>query len=118
MGAGILLTGDISVILTYGVRGRECVIRKLIVFCYCAYKRCRALPCGELLSEECVEYRSRGVKRLKLVLNVKSREYIVGVSNGKVRGVGLVRSFVLVGIRCGDNFGVSLHVVLSKTVGC
>ena len=72
-------------ILTYRVGGRESIVRKLIVLCYGADKGCSRLPRGQLLTKEGMEYSARGVKRLKLVLNVESREDVVGVANGKVK---------------------------------
>ena len=61
-----------------------------------------------------MEYGTRGIESLKLVLNIESREYVVGEAYGEVGGVGIVGSFAL---GCGDDIGISLLVVLSKTVG-
>ena len=84
MGAGINLACDVTVTLTYRVCGRKGIIRKLIIFGNLANKICGSLPIGELFTEECVEYSTRCIKGLKLVLNVKCGENIIGITNRKM----------------------------------
>ena len=61
-----------------------------------------------------MENRSGGVERLKFVLNFERREYIVGVADRQVRGVGVIRCSV---VRTGSNdIGITLFVMLGKTV--
>ena len=117
MGAGVDLACKISVILTYRVGGREGVIGELVVLRNGANEGCGRLPRGQLLAEEGVEYSTRGVKSLKLVLNIERRKDIVGIADGKVRRVGVIGSAVLRAIGCGDDLGIATDVVLCETVG-
>ena len=71
LGTSIVLTNDISVVAAYGVRGRHCVIRKLIVLSDLANEIRRSLPVGKLFTKERMEYGTRGIKCLEIVLNVK-----------------------------------------------
>ena len=50
LGTSEMLAGDISVFLTYRVRGRNSVIRQFVVFRNLSYERSRRLPIGELLT--------------------------------------------------------------------
>ena len=54
--AGVNLTGDVTVVLTYGVCWGHCVVWELIVFSNLANKVSCTLPCWELFTKECVEY--------------------------------------------------------------
>ena len=64
-----------------------------------------------------MEYGTRGVKGLKLILNVECREDIVGKVNGKMRGVGVIGRLVLSRIGRGLDVGITAKVVLRKTEG-
>ena len=68
IGTGKYLARDISVILTYRIGWRKGVIRKLEVLCNLLNEVCSRLPIGKLFTEEGVEYSTRGVESLKLVL--------------------------------------------------
>src|SRR5699024_6674800 len=92
LGADKLLSAEVSVVLAHRVCGRNGVVGESVVFGNLANKRCGSFPARHLLAEECMEHRARGVKRLKLVLNVKRSEYVVGVADGKVAAVCVVRS--------------------------
>ena len=47
------------------------VVRQLVILGDLADKGCGCFPIGQLLSEECMEYRAGCVKRLELVLNIE-----------------------------------------------
>ena len=101
-------------VLADGIGRADGVVRKLIVFRYLADKICGSLPVGQLLAEEGVEHRAGGVQRLELVLNIKCAEDIIGVADGQVAGVGVIRSAAVFG--SGDDVGVLLDIVLCKAV--
>ena len=111
-GANKLLACKVSVILTYRICGRHRVIRKLIILRYLADKICRRLPVGKLFAEECMEYCTWCIKRLKLILNVKSREDVLGKANGKVWRVSIISRTVFI---CCNYIGIIFLIVLCKT---
>ena len=102
-------------VLADGIGGAYGVIGQLVVFRDLADEVCRRLPAGQLLAEEGVEDRAGGVEGLELILDVKSREHIVGVADGQVAGVGVIRGAA--GLGRGDDIGELLNVVLCKAVG-
>ena len=70
----------------------------------------------ELLTKVAVEYSTRGIEGMKLVLHIEGLENIVGVANGKMAGVGVVGcAAVLIG--GSDDVGIEALVMLRKTVG-
>ena len=62
-----------------------------------------------------MEYRARSIQRLEFVLNVECREDIRGVSDGKMRAVGVIRDIVVFG--SGDDVGELRLIVFCKTIG-
>ena len=79
----ILFAGNIAVALAYGIRRRKSVIRKLVIFSDLLYQSGSGFPIGEFFAEECVEYGAGGIERLQFILDVESRENILGVADGK-----------------------------------
>ena len=111
-----LLACKVAVVLTYRVGGRDRVVRQSVILGDSAHEKGGRLPRGKLFAKICVEYCTRGIEGVKLVLHIKSLEDIVGIANGKVAGVGVIGSTaVLVG--GGNNIGIELSVMLCKTVG-
>src|SRR5699024_7580082 len=92
--AGILFAVNIAVILADGVGRRNRIVWKLIILGNLPYKKRRFLPARKLLSQECVEYGSRCIERLKLVLNIQRVKNIIGKSNRKMGTVRIVWSTV------------------------
>ena len=57
-----------------------------------------------------------GVEGLQLVLDIQRCEDVLGVAHGQVGGVGVVGGLVA-GIGCSADVGITLDVLLGKTVG-
>ena len=81
-GAGVLLALEIAVIRADGVCRRERVVGQFVVFGNLSYEVCRRLPAIELLTEDGVEYRTRRLESLQIVLNVEGGEDIRRVAYG------------------------------------
>ena len=109
-----LFARQVSVGLADRIGGGHGVVGQLVVFGYLADKICSRLPIGQLFAQECVENGTRGVERLQLVLNVESRENVLGVSHGQVGAVGVVGG-VVAALGSGDDAGKALDVVLCET---
>ena len=75
-----LLSGKISVIGADGIGGGQRIIGQLVVFGYLAHQCRSSLPIREFFSEEGVENRAAGIKRLQLVLHIKCGEHILGIA--------------------------------------
>ena len=61
-----------------------------------------------------MEHRTAGIEGLKLILHIQRRKHILGVANGQMAGIGVVRRPSLV---CGDDIGIARLVVLGQAVG-
>ena len=61
-----------------------------------------------------MEHRAAGIEGLKLILHIQRRKHILGVANGQMAGIGVVRRPSLV---CGDDIGIARLVVLGQAVG-
>ena len=61
-----------------------------------------------------MEDRTGGIERLQLVLHIERGENILGIADGQVRGVGVIRRLAL--LSCSDDIGEVLLVMLGKTV--
>ena len=61
-----------------------------------------------------MEHGTRSIQRLEFVLNVERSEYILGISDGQMRRIGIVRRFAL--LRRGNDVGILRNVVLGETV--
>ena len=62
-----------------------------------------------------MEHRSRSIKRLKLILNIKGSKDIFRKFNRKMAGIGIIRSIAL--CSGGLDIGPALTVMLGKPVG-
>ena len=91
MRTGFHLPRQISVGLTDGIGGRQGIIGQLIVDGNGAHQRCRRLPVRKLFPQKRVEYGSRGIQGLQLVLNIQSFKNIRGIINRQVGGIGVIR---------------------------
>lgn len=63
-----------------------------------------------------MENGTRGVKCLKLILNIESRENVLGVSDRQVGAVGVVRG-VIAALGGGDDAGEALDIMFCKAEG-
>ncbi len=115
LGAGELLAHKVAVVLADGVGRGHGVVGQLVVLRDLAHEVRRRLPARQLLAEEGVEDRAGGVERLQLILHVERGEDVLGIADGQVGGVGVVRVSARLG--SGDDVGEGLDVVLCETVG-
>ena len=90
MRADCLLPGKVTVICANGIGGRQRVIGQLVVLGYLTHKGSGSLPIRQFFSEEGVEHRTAGIKRLQLVLHIKSGEHIFGIAYRQVTGVSVI----------------------------
>ena len=88
--ADSLFSGKVTVIRANGIGGRQRVIGQLVVLSYLTHKGGGSLPIRQFFSEEGVEYRTAGIKRLELVLYIKCGEHIFGVAYRQMAGIGIV----------------------------
>ena len=112
--AGCLFPGKVTVICANGIGGRQRVIGQLVVLGYLTHQCRRSFPIRQFFSEEGVEYRTAGIKRLQFILHIKSGEHIFGIAYRQVTGVSVIGGCSL--MRCYDVREMHL-VVLGKTVG-
>ena len=62
-----------------------------------------------------MEDRTGSVTCLQVILNIKSGKNIIRITDGQVRGVGIIRSPA--GFGCSDDVRINLDIVLGETVG-
>ena len=115
LGAGELLTIEVTVVLADRIGGGDGVIGELVVFGDLSHQVCCGFPARQLLAQEGVEDGAGGVAGLEIVLNVESGKDIVRVSDGEMRGVGVIGRSA--GLCSGDDVGIELNIMLGETVG-
>ena len=81
LGAGEILTRNITVINTDRICGRNRIVRKSVILGNLADEVCRCLPIGKLFSEKRMENSTRCIKGLKLILNIESGKYVLCISD-------------------------------------